>query len=146
MDSEKKWRSYKTVSQTYQGQQDKQSNGSTFQGLFSSDRGNMLMLTKNFSPNLPTHYVICSNYVDLHSNVLFDELILQPTSLQPGYEVSVEYELAIWGDEHLSREQLIEIAENSIDAGRLVLPDNWNGYDQIQLYLFQLNETDKFFA
>jgi hypothetical protein len=123
MDSENKWRTYKTVSQTYDGEQDRNSSGSTFQGLFSSDRGNMLMLTKNFTPNLPTHYIICSNYVDLHSNVLFDDLIIKPSTLDQGYQVSVEYELAIWGDRSLTRDQLIEIGKNSIRAGKLVLPD-----------------------
>ncbi|NND31318.1 MAG: hypothetical protein HKN76_01920 [Saprospiraceae bacterium] len=121
MDKDHKWRTFETVDQIYQGEQDKFSQGPSFQGLFSSDRGNMLMLTKNFSTNLPTHYVICSNYVDLHSNVTFDEIINQSGSLDPGYRVSVEYELAIWGDEKVTTDQMIEIAKKSLDANHLVL-------------------------
>ena len=122
MDADHKWRTFETVAQTYDGQQDKHSSGSTFQGLYSSDRGNMLMLTKNFTPELPTHYVICGNYIDLHSNVTFDALEKQRNSLEKGYQVGVEYELAIWGDEKLNRDQLIEISKHSMEAGTLVLP------------------------
>ena len=122
MDADYKWRTFETVSQTYDGEQDKHSSGPTFQGLYSSDRGNMLMLTKNFKTELPTHYVICGNYVDLHSTVTFDELLMQPNTLEKGYQFGVEYELAIWGDEKLSRDQLIEISKNSLEAETLVLP------------------------
>ncbi|NND06157.1 MAG: hypothetical protein HKN87_07245 [Saprospiraceae bacterium] len=122
MDADYKWRSFETVSQTYDGKQDKHSSGPTFQGLYSSDRGNMLMLTKNFTPELPTEYVICGNYVDLHSNVTFDNLVEQTNTLDKGYEVGVEYELAIWGDEKLSRDQLIQISKQSLEAETLVLP------------------------
>jgi len=123
MDSELKWRSFKTLEQEYEGQQDKQSIGATFQGLFGSDRGNMLMLTKNFTPNLPTHYVICGNYIDLHSSVKFDDLIKEPYSLEKGYEIEVDYELAIWGDSELTRDDMIEIGKNSIKNQKLILPD-----------------------
>ena len=39
MDRDHKARTFETVAQVYQGEQDKHSVGSTFQGLFSSDRG-----------------------------------------------------------------------------------------------------------
>ena len=122
MDNENKWRSFETVSQTYTGHQDKHSTGPTFQGLFSSNRGNMLMLTKNFNPALPTDYVICGNYVDLHSNVTFDDLIIQPFTLEKGYQASIEYELALWGDNKLTRNQIIDIGKKSLKAGTLVFP------------------------
>ena len=122
MDADYKWRTFETVSQIYDGQQDKHSTGPTFQGLYSSDRGNMLMLTKNFDPNLPTEYVICGNYVDLHSNVTFDDIITPSNTLEKGYQFGVEYELAIWGDKKLTSDQLIEIARNSLEAKTLVFP------------------------
>ncbi|MCB0666345.1 MAG: hypothetical protein KDC80_11005 [Saprospiraceae bacterium] len=123
MDKDYQWKIYKTVSQISEGKQDKQDFGPTFQGLYSSDRGNMLMLTKDFSSNIPTEYVICSNYIDLHSNVSFDDLIDDQNSLDKGYQVEVEYELAIWGDEKVTTDQMIDIAKKSIDAGELVIPD-----------------------
>ena len=87
----------------------------------------MLMLTKDFSSKLPTHYVICGNYVDLHSTVTFDDILGPANSLEKGYQFEVAYELAVWGDEHLDREQIIEIAEKSIDANTLVIPFSPNG-------------------
>jgi hypothetical protein len=124
MDSQGKWRTFANVNQTFEGEQDKHSAGPTFQGLFSAERGNMLMLTRSFTPKLPTHYVICSNYIDLHSNVMFDGLIEQPNTIGKGQQIGIEYELAIWGDETLTRDQIIEIGKTSIDAGKLVLPQN----------------------
>lgn len=123
MSHEGKWKTYETVRQSYHGQKDlEQITGPTFQGLYSSDRGNMLMLTKDFKPELPTDYVICGNYVDLHTNVLFDDLQKQPFTLEKGFQSSVEYELAIWGDKSLTRDQLIEIGRQSLEAGTLVIP------------------------
>lgn len=123
MDQDHEWKIYQTVSQISEGSQDKENFGPTFQGLYSSDRGNMLMLTKAFSSNLPTEYVICSNYIDLHSNVSFDNLISDQNSLDGGYQVAVEYELAIWGDEKVTADQMIDIARKSIEAGKLIIPD-----------------------
>lgn len=123
MDKEHQWRCYKTVSQVFDGSQDKENFGPTFQGLYSSDRGNMLMLTRKFNSNIPTEYVICSNYIDLHSNVTFDAIIEESNILEKGYEVEVEYELALWGDKNATKEQMIEIGKNSVDAGRLVIPE-----------------------
>ncbi|MBK8504424.1 MAG: hypothetical protein IPL46_20795 [Saprospiraceae bacterium] len=124
MDNELKWRTFETVNQIYNGQQDEHTTGPTFQGLYSSDRGNMLMLTKEFTHPLPTHYVICGNYVDLHSNVSFESIFDQPHTLEKGYEIGVEYELAIWGDEKLTRDALIDIGAKSLKAGTLVIPEN----------------------
>lgn len=123
MDKNHQWRCYKTVSQMSDGSQDKENFGPTFQGLFSSDRGNMLMLTHKFSSNIPTEYVICSNYIDLHSNVTFDGIIEESNVLENGYSVEVEYELALWGDKNVTKEKMIEIGKNSVDAGRLVIPE-----------------------
>ncbi len=78
------------------------------------------MLAKSFSPALPSDYVICGNYIDLHSSIIFDNLIEQPFMLKKGYQASIEYELAIWGDEKLTHDQIIDIGKKSIKAGTLV--------------------------
>ena len=82
----------------------------------------MLMLTKSIDPSLPTDYVICGNYVDLHSNVTFDDLLLQPLTLEKGYQSIVEYELAIWGNNKLTQDQILDIGKKSLAAGTLVFP------------------------
>ena len=125
MDNDHQWRTFETVNQVYHGTQDEHSFGPTFQGLFSSDRGNMLMLTKSFTTPIPTQYVICSNYVDLHSNISFGEIIKDDAFLQKGYQIGVEYELAIWGDENTTTEQIIEIGKKSLDAGTLKFPESF---------------------
>jgi hypothetical protein len=95
--------------------------GGGFFALYSADRGNMLMLTKNFKPDLPVRHVICGNYVDFHMEVLFKDAAGKPAPPARGTTVSMEYELAVWGDATATREQLIEIGKRSIQAGRLVL-------------------------
>jgi hypothetical protein len=95
--------------------------GGGFFALYASDRGNMLMLTKNFKPELPVRHVICGNYVDFHMEVLFKDAAGKPAPPVKGLSVSMEYDLAVWGDARTTREQLIEIGRKSIKAGRLVL-------------------------
>jgi hypothetical protein len=95
--------------------------GGGFFALYSADRGNMLMLTKNFKPDLPVKHVICGNYVDFHMEVLFKDAAGKPAFPEKGTAVSMEYELAVWGDAKTTREQLIEIGRKSIKAGKLVL-------------------------
>ena len=123
MSSDGKWLTYKTDNQIYDGDLDiGKMVGTAFIGLYSSDRGNMLMLVKNLKPKLTTEHAICSNYVDLHMTVLLDDPHMQPIKISKGYQVNVEYELSIWGDKTLTRDQLIGIGKKSIKAGKLVLP------------------------
>jgi hypothetical protein len=82
----------------------------------------MLMLTKNFKPELPTDYVICGNYTDFHMSVLFTDPNQKLSKVAKGFKSSVEYELAVWGDEKLTRDQLIEIGKKSLEKGKLVIP------------------------
>ena len=117
-----RWKTMDTVKATYDGDTKLTSiDGGGFFALYSSDRGNMVMLTKNFKPDLPTEYVICGNYIDYHMDLKFVDGDLKPVIPNKGFEASCEYELAVWGDESVTRDQLIEIGKRSIDAGSLVL-------------------------
>ena len=119
------WKTEGTVSWKFEGDKNlTQIKGPGFFGLYSSDRGNMLMLTKNFKPVLPTDYVICGNYTDFHMSSLFVDDSHKPLKLEKGFKASVEYELAVWGDEKLTRDQLIEIGNKSLKAGKLIIPSN----------------------
>lgn len=95
--------------------------GGGFFALYSAERGNMLMLTKNFKPDLPVKHVICGNYVDFHMEVLFRNAEGKAAPPTKGTTVSMEYELAVWGDGSVTREELIERGRRSIKAGRLIL-------------------------
>lgn len=119
MSSEGKWQTYKTVNRTTSGNLDiEKMVGNTFIGLYSSDRGNVLMLVKNPKPQLTTMHAICTNYIDLHMNVLFDS----SKKIEKGYQLKVDYELAIWGNKTLTERQLIEVGKKSIKAGTLAIP------------------------
>ena len=118
-----RWKTEGTVSWKFEGDKNlTRIKGPGFFGLYSSDRGNMLMLTKNFKPELPTDYVICGNYTDFHMSVLFADPNDKSLKLGKGFKSSVEYELAVWGDEKLTRDQLIQIGKNSLEKGKLVIP------------------------
>jgi len=120
-DGRAKWMD--TVARTYEGDKDLSTlTGGGFFALASSNRGNMVMLTKNFKPELPTHYVICGNYIDYHMEVKFHGPDGKPAPPKKGFEASVEYDLAIWGDAKTTRKELIEIGKKSIKAGKLMLP------------------------
>jgi len=97
--------------------------GNGFFALCSSDRGNMVMLNKNFSPLLPVHYVICGNYIDFHMDVHFVDENGNPKQPEPGFTMSMEYDLALWGDKNTTREELIDMGKKSLRAGKLVFPE-----------------------
>jgi len=120
-DGRSKW--LRTVEATYGGDTKLQefADGGFF-ALYRSDRGNMVILTKNFRPNLPTKYVICGNYIDYHMELLFQGADGKPAPPPKGFQATMEYDLAVWGDAKVTREQLIKIGQDSIKAGRLVLP------------------------
>jgi len=120
-DGRTKW--MRTVERTYEGDQDlAEITGGGFFALAHSDRGNMVMLTKNFKPVLPTSYVICGNYIDYHMELKFkgpDGKVAPPSK---GFTAGVEYDLALWGDAKTSRDDLLKLGKESIAAGRLALP------------------------
>ncbi|MEO6846127.1 MAG: hypothetical protein ABI443_02210 [Chthoniobacterales bacterium] len=118
-----RWKTMSTLKRTYDG--DKTLTRLTEGGFFafySSDRGNMLMLTKNFKPKNPVDYTICGNYVDFHMGMTFPDANGKPRVPDKDMSASVDYDLAIWGDKNTTKEQLIEIGKKSIAAGHLVLP------------------------
>ena len=118
---EGKWKTMDTVQATYDGDKGlARITGGGFFGLYSSDRGNMLMLTKGFKPALPVEYVICGNYIDYHMELKFVGGDNKPTKPAKGFQASCQYELAVWGDKTLTRDQLIEIGKQSLKAGKLV--------------------------
>lgn len=120
-----RWKTEGTVSWKFEGDKNlTQIRGTGFFGLYSSNRGNMLMLTRNFKPELPTDYTICGNYTDFHMSSSFVDESHKPIKLEKGFKYSVEYQLAVWGDEKVTRDQLIDVGRRSIEAGRLVIPGN----------------------
>ncbi len=96
--------------------------GDGFFALMSSDRGNMLMHNRNFNPRLPVSYIICGNYIDYHMDVHFLDSAGKPKLPEKGFKMSMDYELALWGDGKTTREEIVEIGRKSLKAGRIVLP------------------------
>lgn len=118
-----RWKVMNTKKRTYEGDKElRQMTGGGFFAFYSAERGNMLMLTKNFSPLLPVDYVICDNYIDFHMTAEFLGPDGKPHVPEKGFKASMQYELALWGDHKTTRKQLIEIGKKSIKAGHLVLP------------------------
>ena len=119
-----RWKTMDTVRTSYDGDKSLQRiEGDGFFALYSSDRGNMLMLTRRFEPALPTDYIICGNYIDYHMDIKFPDGKGRFAPLVKGFAVSCEYELALWGDASLDRDRLIDIGRQSLAAGKLMLPD-----------------------
>ena len=119
-----RWKTMKTVSYKVDGDKKVESfAGGGFFGLYSSDRGNMLMLTKNFKPELPIEHIICGNYIDYHMTMKFPDVNGKPAYPTKGFTASMQYELAVWGDHRLTRKQLIDIGTKSLKANTLVLPE-----------------------
>ena len=98
--------------------------GDGFFALCSSDKGNMLMLNRNFKPVLPVSYIICGNYIDYHMDVHFLDVNGKPKLPEKGFTMSMEYEMALWGDGTATREEIVEIGKRSLKAGKLMLPNS----------------------
>lgn len=47
----------------------------------------------------------------------------KPKLPEQGFTMSMDYELALWGDGKTTREEIVEIGKRSLKAGRLVLPE-----------------------
>ncbi|MDP2983780.1 MAG: hypothetical protein Q8O92_10680, partial [Candidatus Latescibacter sp.] len=121
-DNRVKWES--TRKWTFEGDTKlTQITGDGFFALCSSDKGNMLMLNRNFKPRLPVSYIICGNYIDYHMDVHFLDANGKPKLPEKGFTMSMDYEMALWGDSGATREEIIEIGKRSLKAGKLVLPE-----------------------
>jgi len=121
-DGRVKWLS--TLDRTFGGDKDLvDMSGPMFLAMHASERGNMVMFVHRFEPAHPVDYVICGNYVDFHMTVRFpgaDGSSALPTK---GETVAMEYQLALWGDENTTREELIALGRESLRRGRLALGD-----------------------
>ncbi|MEO5997336.1 MAG: hypothetical protein ABIN89_11370, partial [Chitinophagaceae bacterium] len=124
MNDNLKFSTYKNVSQSFEGDSSaSKSKGTHFTALYNSDRGNVLILTKNFkSKGFAIDNFICGNYIDLHMNVVPIEQDKQSLNLlTKGFQSSIEYQMAIWGNNTLTKEQVIDIGKRSINTGNLVI-------------------------
>lgn len=122
-DDRVKWES--TKKWTFEGDKNlTEITGDGFFALCSADRGNMLILNRNFKPRLPVSYIICGNYIDYHMDVHFVDAQGRPKLPEKGFTMSMDYELALWGDAGTTREEIIEIGKRSLKAGKLVLPES----------------------
>lgn len=124
MNQDGKWSTYSNVNQVFQGDQTAaNSTGTHFTALYSADRGNVLFLTKNFKSgdDLNINNVICSNYIDLHMNIMPPKLNKDSFVMKKGFQTSVEYQMAIWGDGSLTEEQVIQIGKKSLQSGNLAI-------------------------
>ena len=120
-DGREKW--FRTRERITEGDRELETfSGGGFFAFYPSDRGNMVMLTRNFDPDRPVRYVLCANYIDFHMSVLFRDESQRPIRPLPGTRQSMEYELALWGNGRVTREQIQELGRRSIRAGRLLLP------------------------
>lgn len=125
MNQDGKWSTYNNLSQKTEGDPDASKGlGTHFTAMYSSERGNVFILTKNYfqTNDLFVHNEICTNYVDLHMNV--KNIINDDNSfiMSKGFNCSVEYEMAIGGDEKITEAEVKKIAAKSIQNGRLVFP------------------------
>ena len=88
-----------------------------FYGLFASDRGNVLALMENGQhPQVPFHYSVCGNYIDVHVN-----LHPQRVPVPAGTVFEVRYTAELYGDGSTSVDEIHAIGRRSLEAGRLVL-------------------------
>jgi hypothetical protein len=88
-----------------------------FYGLFSSDGGNVLAFMKNRQhEQLPFHYSVCGNYIDVHVNLLPGQ-----DPVPAGTVFEVEYVTEVFGDGETTAEQIRSIGECSLQAGELVV-------------------------
>jgi len=118
-----RWKTRETILGTDEGDADLSTfNGGGFFALYGSDRGNMVMLVKNVRPDFPIDYVICGNYIDFHMTMQFRDAAGKPMQPGAGFQSSVQYELAIWGDQQVTRDQLLAIGQRSLAAQTLTLP------------------------
>lgn len=118
-----RWKTENTLTYKFEGDTKLETfSGGGFFALYSSDRGNMLMLTKNFKPELPVEHVICGNYIDYHMTLEFPKVDGKPAFPEKGFTASMQYQLAVWGDSRLTRKELIDIGKKSMQANELVIP------------------------
>ena len=87
-----------------------------FLAQYAAPRGNLLALVKSVEPaGSATQYMLCPSWLDNHFHVRF------AAPPEPGAAFTVEYEVALYGDASLTREDALALGERSLAAGRLVL-------------------------
>jgi hypothetical protein len=88
-----------------------------FLSQYACPGGNFALLVTSTSPEeLPLGYELCRCWLDNHLFASFP-----PGGPPVGSSYRVRYQLALWGDERTSRDQVREIARASLDAARLEL-------------------------
>ena len=88
-----------------------------FYGLFGSDRGNVLALMENCQhPEVPFHYSVCGNYIDVHVN------LHPPQAPVPaGTVFEIRYAAELYGDGNTSVDEIHEIGRRSLEQGQLLI-------------------------
>lgn len=125
MNQDGKWSTYNNLSQKTKGDPDASKGlGTHFTAMYSSERGNVFILTKNYfqTNDLFVHNEICTNYVDLHmnvTNILNDD---HTFIMSRGFNCTAEYEMAIGGDTKITETEAKKIGEKSIQNGSLTFP------------------------
>lgn len=120
MSEDGKWMTFNNANRIYEGDQNaSKSTGTHFTALYPSHRGNVFILSKSqAAEGLMIDNVTCSNYIDLHMNVMRQNSSLEPLG-NKGFQSTIEYEFAIWGNADLTEKQVLEIGEQSIKSGTL---------------------------
>ena len=88
-----------------------------FYGLYASDRGNVLAFMENPQhPQIPFHFSVCGNYIDVHVNYCPETL---PVPAGTVFEVS--YVTELYGDGTTTTDEIRAIGERSLAAGALTV-------------------------
>jgi hypothetical protein len=88
-----------------------------FYGLFSSDRGNVLALMENDQhPQVPFHYSVCGNYIDVHVN-----LHAPQAPIPAGSVFEISYAAEMYGDGDTSVDEIHEIGRRSLELGEITV-------------------------
>lgn len=88
-----------------------------FYGLFASDRGNVLAFMNNPQhPQLPFHFSVCGNYIDVHVNFTPDAV-----PVPAGTIFEVDYVTELYGDAGTTVEEIRAIGARSLAAGQLTV-------------------------
>ena len=90
-----------------------------FFAMYASDRGNLLTLVRQIRPaGQALHLAVCGNYIDHHL-----DLELGAPPIPAGKVFEVEYDLALYGDDQTSQDEIAAIGRRALAAGRFVLPE-----------------------
>jgi len=86
--------------------------------MFASDLGNLVVYMHDIEPpGTVVHHGLCYNYTDHHVTLDLKE------APQPGDVFGIKYELELFGDAQTTLEQVKQIAEQSLQAGGIRIPE-----------------------